>query len=857
MNKYCGRIKITTAFCILLAFMFMSVSPALADDSYEIYTYGSGDFVAQVFTGVALLFSGNYIQSLVKVILLIGLLTVLLNPVSAWLSRGAAVAPTGGEGFLAIVRQTLLAVIAVYVFIIPKTNVAIIDRVDPSQSQVIGNVPFVQGIIAHGASMVGDVIGREMESAFSLPDEMKFRENGIGIGIKRLNSIYDVMPPSPSMYNNNTASAAVLISASLKDYFNQCVFKNFAVLDGPTGPKTKALHELMNSTDALTTMENNASLFGDPNITIVGPTASGYTTCDQAVTVIRSAWLNGKTEWLKEIEKNTNSGTTEAVLSHYFPDGGDTFVMLQNIAVGNMMKSAVRNYNAATTGDTNALGDELVLERTLGGWQTTAKMFEKIVNVMRNVFEGLIYGLSVLLPVAIAVAGLSPLGTYLKIVLWLQLWVPFYVLLNLFGDMEMSRSLDTLAQQSGGGFISIAQWREVGEKAQVALGYLGSLAFTVPMFAWGLMKGGEFAMSSAIQAMTGGATAVQQAQKFGGGAAVGDVSLDNQSIGNKSWRSGTTVGSQVAFEIGSGQMTGRVNVLGEGMTSFGSSTQTFSDQSTIGNVSGGMELAKNFTGGSVMESSRVSAIQNGADALARSTNLTNTGSNSIDAANANAKAFTGETLANQGLDQKSHNLIATTSKDEALGHAKGVTDYSKSIGSDVENLTKKLTTFDMLSKDTKVDATKAMAGALHKSTRGLLFEMDSVGSRADGSGVHSFGVSGGRIVSDQVTSGHGTTHYANSHNLVTGSEVNFGTNQMTSAIMSGDSNSYLSSVGGGKNMWHDKNIGMAAAMHTADVVGKYVETRQGENNSTNLTYGGNAQAGVKTPGISPVSASAS
>ena len=70
----------------------------------------------------------------------------------------------------------------------------------------------------------------------------------------------------------------------------------------------------------------------------------------------------------------------------------------------------------------------LATKTSISGWQTTARMFSSIVHTMRNVFEGLIYGLSVLLPVA--VAGLAPLGTYMKIVLWLQLWVPFYILLN-------------------------------------------------------------------------------------------------------------------------------------------------------------------------------------------------------------------------------------------------------------------------------------------------------------------------------------------------------------------------------------------------------------------------------------------
>lgn len=850
--------KIAAVTITLTALIILSATPASAEDSYEIYTYGSGDFVAQVLTGVALLFSGNYIQSLVKVILLIGLLTVLLSPVSAWLSRGTPIVPTGSEGFLAIIRQTLIAVIAVYIFIIPKTNVAIIDRLDPSQSQVVGNVPFVQGIIAHGASVIGDVLGREMESAFSLPDELKFRESGMGLGIKHINSIYDIMPPSPSTFSISGASSAVLISASLKDYFNQCVFKNFSVLDGYNGPKSKALYGLMTTVDALSFLEG-CDLFTDPNISVIAPNESGTATCAEVIPLIKTAWQSSKNAWYSQIEKNTKSGTVETVMSHYFPDGGDPFVMLQNIAVGNIMKSAARNYQAATTGDYTELGEELALTRTVGGWQTAAKMFEKIVHVMRNVFEGLIYGLSVLLPVAIAVAGLSPLGTYLKIVLWLQLWVPFYVLLNLYGDMELARSLDKLVQISGGNFISIAEWKEVGEKTQVALGYLGSFAFTVPTFAWGLIKGGEYAMSSAMHAVSSGGGADRQASLYGGGAAVGEVSLDNQSIGNMRWRSGTRVGQQVSFEMGAGQNTGNIESLGAGMTNFARETTKFNNQETIGTMSGRKELAWNYAGGSVTEAARLNAIQSGAAPLANVTGLEKAGMTPIQGANANAKESVARTVANESRTQGDHNMVAKVGIDQNVGNAKGVSGYARSVGTDAENLTKKLTTFSKRAENARVDAINNVAKARGVSSDKLLHQMNSAVTLADGSGVHSVGVSGGKVVSDQVTSGHGTTHYDNSQRTVTGKDFDFGQTQMTAAIMNGDVKGYLDSVGGGKNMWHDKNTGMAAAMHTADAIGQYVDYRQGENSSVSISHGAITEGKAQTPlnKVLPVSASAS
>ena len=119
-----------------VALLLFGASPAQA--AYEIYTYGSGDFVAQVLQGVALVFSGNRIQALVKVILIVGLLVAILQPITSWLHRGQIATGYGGEGFIALIKQVLLAVLVVYVFILPKAEVAIIDRIDPAQSQEIG-----------------------------------------------------------------------------------------------------------------------------------------------------------------------------------------------------------------------------------------------------------------------------------------------------------------------------------------------------------------------------------------------------------------------------------------------------------------------------------------------------------------------------------------------------------------------------------------------------------------------------------------------------------------------------------------------------------------------------------------------
>lgn len=586
------KVAIISAVALLL----LGASPAQA--AYEIYTYGSGDFVAQVLQGVALVFSGNRIQALVKVILIVGLLVAILQPITSWLHRGQIATGYGGEGFIALIKQVLLAVLVVYVFILPKAEVAIIDRIDPAQNQVIGDVPLAQAVIAHAASVIGDTMGDQMESAFSMPGSLNFSQGGVGMGIKYIDSIYSIQPPSSSTYTA-TATNGALISQSLKEYFNQCVFPNFAVLDGGAGAKNEALHSLANSSDILASLAAHSALYGDPNITITAPTTIGTAKCSEVLPQIQSAWTAIRPDWLKEVETkvagnasynpiNVGSGQmTLDVIGHYFPDAGDPFVVLQNIAVGNLMRDAAMRYGAIY-GNSDTVADTIAERSAVEGWKTTARMFSSVVHVMRNVFEGLIYGLSVLLPIAVAAAGLAPLGMYIRIALWLQLWVPFYILLNLFGDMEMARSLGAIADLSDGKGPTVKTWQEVGEKAQLSLAYVGSLAFTVPMFAWGLLKGGEYAVSTAVHAMSSGSGAAQIAATTGGQVAgQGNINMGVRRISNDSIIQSTPMSSGIHFANQAGgntaaldfsKMTGaRLTTMGygAGVTALTSSVSPF------------------------------------------------------------------------------------------------------------------------------------------------------------------------------------------------------------------------------------------------------------------------------------------
>ena len=106
--------------------------------SWEIFTYGGGEFLRLVFNGVAAITgNGGYLTAL-KMTALIGLLWVLIE--GAFQQR-------------AMNLQWLFGIILIYLaFMVPKVDVIITDRIDPTQSSVVSNVPLGLGMTAGTAS---------------------------------------------------------------------------------------------------------------------------------------------------------------------------------------------------------------------------------------------------------------------------------------------------------------------------------------------------------------------------------------------------------------------------------------------------------------------------------------------------------------------------------------------------------------------------------------------------------------------------------------------------------------------------------------------------------------------------------
>lgn len=575
--------KYLLSILFLISFIFLPETLLAASGAYDIYTYGSGDFIATIFDGVKMIFADSSLLTLLKILLLVGGLSFLVNSLLPFFGRhGTGGIPSGGEGILALIRQALLAAVAIWVIITPRVNVAIVDRMDPAQTQIVGDVPLAIGVVAHFSSVVGDSMGKTLEQVLTPVDSVKFANSGMAFGAKYLNEVLDILPPgAPSEYGG---SGDIPIRAVIEDYFETCIFPWFANID-PNETSTGCPGIGQNKAEGLKALEASVNILNDPifqgcpfrDPNRVLNISFDTTTCNNALTQINQQWDQVFDAWIRDFNNKSigRDGSAQdwvtkisEMWSEYFGSSytsGNWQTDIKQIAMLNAIRGAYLSFSSRY-GSSPATASEMARRKSGSGWIETARFFNKMSTTLRQMAEATVYGLSFLLPIMLVVGGFGAIGTYIKINLWLQLWIPLYIIINAFADASFVKTVQGVLLNSniadyGRGF-SFHNIEALREQTNLILGYIGAFAATVPMLAWGLLRGGEYAMSRAVAAIGGvgiAGTAGGVGQEVGGSA---NLTLGHTSMGHQSFMAS---GSGMSFNNQATTSLMQSALRGEGM----------------------------------------------------------------------------------------------------------------------------------------------------------------------------------------------------------------------------------------------------------------------------------------------------
>jgi len=560
---------------------------------FEIFTYGGGGFLQYVFNGIAALMGADDFQGALQTAMLIGLLVLM--------------AQSAFKGSLINWPWFLAALFLYLALLVPKADVIVTDRVDPTQSAVVGNVPIGIAAPAGIVSLLGDWATRTWETLFAQPDDLQYHRNGMLFG----NYLVDVAHRF-EITDSRT-------QGNLSEMWRQCVF--YDILLGKY-----EMDDLARAEDMWAFIQANTS----PVRAFTYRDASGSSSVEVCKTAVSSGGVldtdvskaleTAQQYYGRRLVRATDPSQAVAKFAGAMPvamqwlTGLTTSAhdVIRQAALSNSMHRGYVNW-AAATGSSAAVQDYALARAEAERRTTYAVMGEiagRMLPIIRNLFEALIYAIFPL----VAIMLMTPIASkvlvgYARALLWLAFWGPLYATLH----SAMSFYAAWIAKPhallpDGTAVYSLATYTGLSQVMSDTSILAGYLALSIPLFAWLLTS-----VSGAAVAGIAGRIAASYESPVSQGAneaSTGNISLSNASLGNTSmWQQNAAA----SLRMGHGTETGADGVQ-----------QTYTADGTYINVpSSSLPMSINLQSSiserlSSTETSMVSAAQSQAAQLVQS-----------------------------------------------------------------------------------------------------------------------------------------------------------------------------------------------------------------------------------------------
>ena len=470
--------------------------------NWDIFSYGSGDFLRMIFTAIASIFGNSDYGQAINIAALIAFLAVFIK--SAF-----------EQSSLYNFRWFLIMIMFYMIAIVPKQTVVITDRITPANSAVVKNVPLGLAATAGFFSHFGDWMARSFEVVFSMPNQMRYTQNGLLFGHRVLEAARTMTIPDARTYQN------------LINFYKDCVH------EGLTHHRFTE-DDLLRSPNLInffqTRVAANSASFtywdssGDQKILICRPGFSNRLLPD--LLALNSDILqNGVTAFIPQ------TGSTAAAVAKMNSDMGPVLKMLTGVS--STPKDIILQYAIASTiaDGRMAMAEELestasmqkyVLEKAELERRTTYQAMGKIANhmlpMLRAIYEAFLYAIFPIIAMMAIIAPGKVSLAYVKALVWVNLWAPLYAVLHFFATYYAQSSLTAIAALKGGGFSMYAN-TEMLQFLTENVATVGYLASSLPIIAWMLVsQSGAMAASFANRMLQGYDSSISNAANDAAGS---------------------------------------------------------------------------------------------------------------------------------------------------------------------------------------------------------------------------------------------------------------------------------------------------------------------------------------------------
>lgn len=489
---------------------------------YEFITIGGGEYFVDIFNGLAMVVKSGDFLDVVKISTVLAFMISLLN---------AALMGSLYDSS----KWFLTTIIVTQMLLYPKATIHVTDKTNPTLvGAKVDNVPFVIAYTAATSSQIGYSLTRIFESAYSLPGDLQYSENGMIFGANLMNAM------------SQARVANSRLSASLDSFSRECIFYDIFL-------NIYSFDELKNAEDIWgfvksTQVENRFFTYTNQS------GATSYPTCKAGAQSLEA-------DWKQEFETVGSIGfyakkpsLTKALLVSAAPLTSEYLLnvsksseqILQQAMMINALSDATENQEAE-----NQVQNYQNARATLQAkstYQTMGTQAGMWIPMLKIVIESVFYGafpLVILLCMIPTLAG-GVLRGYFTTFFWLASWGPIYAILHRISMGHASTYLGGSGGGNGEGLTlgnQLALQQTMSDIAAMA----GYMSMFVPMLAYGIAKGGAAAMSSMTTSFMSGVQGAVSAAAHEG--TTGNLSFGNVGLNSRNVSSGISIANDAGQTI--------------------------------------------------------------------------------------------------------------------------------------------------------------------------------------------------------------------------------------------------------------------------------------------------------------------
>lgn len=487
-------------------------------DNMTIVTYGGGEILQHIFDGIAQLFNGGN-GGVVKPI------AILMASIGGVLGISKAFFSYDGTSLFS--KYLLPLLIIPCLLMIPTSSVKIEDVVK-NKSYKVDNVPLFLAKFSELLSSIGYRVTQAFETVMKVPNDLRYNKTGMIFGSE---NVLDF-----ERYKISNAD----FEQNLKKFSKQCIMYDLAL-------GQYSFDSLKKTTDLWKFLKENSS--NVRMIKYIDPKSGGpskkeqYLTCKEALTKMEND-LNKEKDYLDKSELIKHLPLTFQALT------GIQLESKELIGQQLMMSFLSSGNSGFGYSESRAHSQQKQTYLVLGALASSSLI------TIRSILEVLIYiAFLFVVPLSLLPGGIKFFTTWVWLMTWIQLWPPFYAVLNYIQHIVAKGQAQSIFLGLSEGEKGLSIFTSIGLQNlhEDIFALSGYLAASIPFITYAILQGGVQSFIHLAGSMM--TPAHSAATAAAGEQASGNYNLSNTNFGQENYGNTTAFQRNLAPSLSLGHFT--------------------------------------------------------------------------------------------------------------------------------------------------------------------------------------------------------------------------------------------------------------------------------------------------------------